>query len=345
MNPKSFFSFLNSRMLMGCVLSIFTIGFSQLTVAQTSPSLVIKPFAPAVLPGNGLSHFDFFYAGEGKQENMYIVRKGKIVWSYTHPASGEISDVMLLSNGNILFAHQRGITEITQNKKIVWNYDAPENTEIHTAQAIGKEHVLFLQNGNPAKLIVINKKSGKIVKELNIPVGNPNGIHGHFRNARLTAKGTILVAQMDMGKVCEYNANGKTLLTIDAPGVWAVEPLKNGNMLITTRSKVMELTAKAEPVWEYALQNIPDYVMDSPQKAIRLANGNTIINNWFNQWNGDGKVDNNNQPLQAIEVTADKKIVWALRTWNDPANLGPSTTIIPLNEPRTTEKVHFGDIK
>jgi len=344
MTTKSFFSFFNSRMLIGCILSAFTLGFSQQTVAQTPATAVVKPCAPAVLPGNGLSHFDFFYAGEATMENMYIVRKGKIVWSYTHPASGEISDAMMLSNGNILFAHQRGITEITQNKKVVWNYDAPENTEVHTAQAIGKEHVLFLQNGNPAKLIVINKKSGKIVKELNMPVGNPNGIHGHFRHARLTAKGTILVAHMDMGKVCEYDANGKTLQTIDAPGVWAVEPIKNGNMLITTKTKVMELTAKAEPVWEYTLQNIPDYVMDSPQKATRLANGNTLINNWFNQWSGTGKVDNNNQPLQAIEVTADKKIVWALRSWNEPTNLGPSTTIIPLNQPRTTEKVFFGDI-
>jgi len=228
-------------MLIGCILSAFTLGFSQKTVAQTPATPVVKPCAPAVLPGNGLSRFDFFYAGEGIKENMYIVRKGKIAWSYTHTATGEISDAMMLSNGNILFAHQRGITEITQNKKVVWNYDAPENTEIHTAQAIGKNHVLFLQNGNPAKLIVINKVSGKIVKEFNLPVGNPKGTHGHFRHARLTAKGTILVAHMDMGKVCEYDADGKTLQTIDAPGVWAVEALKNGNMLITTKTKVMEL--------------------------------------------------------------------------------------------------------
>jgi len=344
MITSSHLSFFKSRIVSGCVLFIVACGFSQQTVAQTPATAVVKPCAPAVLPGNGLSHFDFFYAGEGIKENMYMVRKGKIAWSYTHTATGEISDAMMLSNGNILFAHQRGITEITQNKKVVWNYDAPENTEIHTAQAIGKNHVLFLQNGNPAKLVVINKISGKIVKEFNLPVGNPNSIHGHFRHARLTAKGTILVARMDMGKVCEYDANGRTLLTIDAPGVWAVEALKNGNMLITTKTKVMELTAKAEPVWEYALQNIPDYLMNSPQVAIRLANGNTIINNWFNQWSGDGKVDNNNQPLQAIEVTADKKIVWALRSWNEPADLGPSTIIIPLNEARTTEKVFFGDI-
>lgn len=320
----------------------FLIGLVQRTVSQTSLSPTTKQFAPVVLEGNGLEHFDFFYAGEAKLESMYMVRKGKIVWSYTHPAKGEISDAMMLNNGNILFTHQLGITEIDQNKKVVWNYDAPEGTEIHTAQAIGKNHVLFIQNGSPAKLIVINKISGKIVREWNLPVGNPKSIHGQFRHARLTSSGTILVAHMDMGKVCEYDSKGKLLLTIDAPGVWGVESLKNGNMLITTRNKISELNSKAELVWEYPLQNIPDYVINSPQIAIRLANGNTLINNWFNTWSET--IDISNQPLQAIEVTADKKIVWALRSWKEPANLGPSTIIIPLNEPQTTEKVFFGDI-
>jgi hypothetical protein len=38
-------------------------------------------------------------------------------------------------------------------------------------------------------------------------------------------------------------------------------------------------------------------------------------------------VDVSNAPVQAIEVTPDKKIVWALRSWAAPADLGPSTTI------------------
>jgi len=77
---------------------------------------------------------------------------------------------------------------------------------------------------------------------------------------------------------------------------------------------------------------------------MRLPNGNTLINNWFNQW--DGRLDLNNLPVQAVEVTQDKKIVWALRAWTDPVNLGPSTTFQLLNDPNgITEKVRFGDIK
>lgn len=337
MKTKSIVSSFYSQLIFGLFLFLFTIGFTQPSISQT-----IKNYAPAILPGNGLSHFDFFYAGESKQENMYIVRKCKIVWSYTHSASGEISDAVMLSNGNILFAHQHGITEITQAKKVVWNYEAPEGSEIHTGQPIGKNHLLFIQNSNPAKLIVINKKSGKMVKEIILRTANPSSIHGQFRHARLTASGTILISHMDMGKVCEYDSNGKLLLSIDAPGVWAAEPLKNGNILITTRTGVSEVNHKNEMVWEYPLSTSNEYVINSPQIAIRLSNGNTLINNWFNQWSDT--IDKNNQPLQAIEVTPGKKVVWALSSWNDPVNLGPSTTIVPLNEPHTTEKVFFGDI-
>ena len=46
-----------------------------------------------------------------------------------------------------------------------------------------------------------------------------------------------------------------------------------------------------------------------------------------------------------IEVTADKKVIWALRSWAPPADLGPSTTIQILDEPSAPENVHFGDIR
>ena len=71
--------------------------------------------------------------------------------------------------------------------------------------------------------------------------------------------------------------------------------------------------------------------MSSLQLATRLPNGNTIINNWFNEWSG--KVDPSNAPIQAIEVTPDKKAVWALRFWTPPADLGPATTLQIMSQP------------
>jgi len=48
--------------------------------------------------------------------------------------------------------------------------------------------------------------------------------------------------------------------------------------------------------------------------------------------------------VQALEVTPDKQVVWALRSWKNP-NLGPATTIQLLDVPEAPENVHFGSIK
>jgi hypothetical protein len=123
----------------------------------TATGAPAAPQIPAVLPGKGLAEHDFFYAGEAKEERMFIVRDGKVAWSYVHPGKGEISDAVLEPNGNILFAHQFGVTEVNADKQVVWNFDAPPNTEIHTAQPYGTNSVWFVQNGDPAKFVIVNK--------------------------------------------------------------------------------------------------------------------------------------------------------------------------------------------
>jgi hypothetical protein len=292
------------------------------------------PQAPEVLPGKGLAEHDFLYAGEdGNNQNIYVIRKGKLDWSYKHTATrGEVSDAMLLSNGNVLFAHQFGVTEVSEDKKVVWNYDAPAGTEIHTAQAIGKDHVLLIENGVPAKLKVLNKTSGAVVKEFELPTRgtNANQVHSQFRHARLTAAGNVLVAHLDLGKVAEYDVTGKEVWSYAMPGPWIAEELKNGNILVTRESSfVREINRKGETVWEFVKAT------DLPEIR-RLANGNTIINSWHTKGNGTG--------VQAFEVSPDKKFVWGLRSWADP-DLGPSTIIQVLDSPAAPEAVHFGDVK
>jgi len=312
-----------------------------LTVAQTSTSG--KQAAPADLPGKGLKQYDFFYAGEAKSRNMYIIRDGKVSWSYIDTVGkGEISDAILMKNGDVLFAHQFGVMLINRDKKVLWKYNVPDGFETHTAQLIGKEHVVFVQNGNPAKVFVMNIKTNQVVKEFVLPF--KSGTHGQIRHARLTAEGTLLVAHMDLGKVIEYDLDGNQLSTLDVPSVWSAVPLKNGNLLIATNQNIVrEITRTGSIVWDYPLADIHDYKITSPQIALRLPNGNTLINNWFNQWST--RLDISNAPVQAIEVTPNKKIVWALREWSAP-DLGPSTTIQLLNDPGNMyEKVHFGNIR
>ncbi|MGQ8336960.1 beta-propeller domain-containing protein [Sunxiuqinia sp. A32] len=296
------------------------------------------------LPGTNLSKFDFFYAGEAKVQDMYIVKNGSVVWEHKGPKDkGEISDAVLMSNGNVLFAHQRGITLISADQKVLWSYDTPEGCETHTAQPIGKKYVVFLQNGDPAKVFVVNVKNGKTVKSFDVAVENPKNVHGHFRHARLTPRGTYLISHMEMGKVVEYDTDGNVLFSMDAPGIWSAEPLENDNILLCGSDRwIREVDREGNVIWDIRLNDYPEYNLTSPQVAVRRANGNTIINNWFNQWSGE--VDKNNPPYQAIEVTPDKKVVWALKSWEAP-DLGPSTIIQVLNEKGISEKVRFGEFK
>ncbi|MDR3404111.1 MAG: hypothetical protein P4L99_16560 [Chthoniobacter sp.] len=302
------------------------------------------PTAPAILPGRGLLQHDFFYGGESKDRHLYIIRKGEIVWSYDDPAGrGEISDATLLANGNVLIAHQFAVKLIAPDKKVLWNYDAPKGCEIHTAQMIGQEHVLFVQNGDPALLKVVNIVTGETKKQFPLPVHNPKSVHLQFRHARLTAAGTLLVAHMDADKVCEYDADGKELWSVPATRPWGVEQLHNGNVLITeSLHGIREVTRQGNTVWEFTKADAPDYQMNHLQQAWRLPNGDTLLNVWINQWSE--KMDKSNLPVQALEVSPDKKIVWALRSWTNP-DLGPATIIQLLDEPIAPENLHFGDIK
>jgi outer membrane protein assembly factor BamB len=323
--------------VLAVLLGVSGAGFAQGPEASSG-------FAPAQLPGKGLSQHDFLYAGESHDRRIFIVRQGKIVWSYDDPAGkGEISDAVMLSNGNVLFAHQYGVTEITPEKKVVWNYDAPAGHEVHTALPIGQEHVLFIQNGDPSVLRVVNIVTGATEKEIKLATKQPVSVHAQFRHARLTDKGTVLVAHMDLNKVVEYDTDGKELWSFPAPGAWGVSQLQNGNVLITDRMGVREVTRRGDAVWSWSPADAPGYKFSSLQQAWRLPNGNTVVNNWVNEWSKNAP--HFTETVQAIEVTPAKEVVWALREWTAPVNLGPSTTIQFLDEPSTPEDVHFGDIR
>ena len=116
----------------------------------------------------------FLYCGEWQQrgqseQTMYVVRGGRVVWTYSIPSEEELDDCTMLSNGNIVFSRRLGASEVTPDKRIVWNYVAPRSTEVHTAYPIGKDRVLLMHNGNPAKLLIVRKATGKIEKELVLP--------------------------------------------------------------------------------------------------------------------------------------------------------------------------------
>jgi hypothetical protein len=70
------------------------------------------------------------------------------------------------------------------------------------------------------------------------------------------------------------------------------------------------------------------------QEVSRLANGNTVVCSWC-----PGGIRNTNDwpgSVQVLEISPEKKIVWALSQWKDP-DLGPASSIQLLDEPGTPE--------
>ena len=290
---------------------------------------------PTNLPGRGLDEHPMLYAGEG-YNNILLVDNGTVIWNYFTGPGGEIDDLWMLSNGNILFTRQFQVEEVTPDKRIIWHYDAPAGTEVHSCQPIGLDKVLIVQNGLPPKLMIINKKSGKIELQHDLPaesLTDPKTVHPQFRRIRITAAGTYLVPFLKLNKVVEYDKHFNEIWSYNIPTPWAAVRLHNGNTLINDEHGplVREVNPKSETVWEFTQADLPpNIILHNIQTSERLANGNTVI---FSSTGGVKPEDRPNT-IQAIEVTPDKKLVWVLQDWKD---LGPATTAQFLDQPGIPE--------
>lgn len=339
---------------------------AQTPAAAPAAAPAVEPYPDVPpLPGKGLAQHDFLYTGEWDtrkdHQTMSLIRGGKVVWTYRIPTKDEIngqlsefSDMHRLSNGDIVFAYKTGWRKIDATGKTIYDYHCPKvvgpdgkdmlntkgqpyYTECHTAVPIGFDRVLFMRNGVPAKLFLYNLKTGKMEVEHEVQTkypGDPTHIHAQFRNIRMTKAGTYLLAHLDLGKVIEYDKNFKEIWSCDAPSVWQAVRLENGDTMITGNQHafVREIAPDGHIVWQIEKGDIP-IRFDSIHQAQRLANGNTVFTNW------SGVIRNKAdwpKIVQLIEVTPDKKVVWALNEWKDP-DLGPASCIQLLDQPGRDE--------
>jgi len=300
-----------------------------------------QPASVPERPGKGLAQHPMLYAGEG-YNTIFLVNHGQVVWTYSLDGKGEIDDIWMLSNGNVLFTSQYHVQEVTPQKEIVWHYDAPSGTEVHTCQPLGLDKVMLVRNGLPPKIMILNKRNGETEVEHDLPAESfvdTKTVHAQFRRARVTAQGTYLISFLRLNKVVEYDRDFNPIWEYAISSPWAAVRLHNGNTLITDERDrlVREVNPKGTTVWELKQADLPaDVVLHNLQTADRLANGDTVI---FSSTGGT-KPKDRPDIIQAVEVTPDKKVVWVLQDWK---HLGPATTAQFLDEPAMPEKA--GDLQ
>lgn len=288
---------------------------------------IAKESADGALPGEGIARHAMLYIGEGCNR-MFLVRDGKVIWTYDTGKGWEYDDVWMKNNGNIVFTRMYWAGEVTPDKRIVWRRDCLENEEYHTIQPIDNERVLMAVCAPRPYCMIVNTKSGIVEYRHDIPYGDPGWPHGQFRRFRMTANGTFLVPYLSLNRVVEYDRDFRVIFDYPIDKPWAAVKLKNGNYLMGDEAHglVREVTPGRCTVWELSLTELPEECrLYDFQSFVRLENGNTILCS-----RGNGGLS-----PQMVEVTTDKKVVWVLNDWRE---LGPCTAAQIFSESGDPEK-------
>jgi HEAT repeat protein len=151
-----------------------------------------------------------------------------------------------LPNGNTFITTRNQLLEVDRNGKEVHSINRNFN-DVLVAQKLRDGHIVCLtQNGMCLKL----DATGKEVKSFRV---------GQTFNSTLDvlSNGNILIPQMWMNKVIEYDSDGKQVweTTIQQPS--AAFRLSNGNTLVSTQwpTKVVEMDRTGKVLWEYQTPN------------------------------------------------------------------------------------------
>ncbi|MHB1309379.1 MAG: YncE family protein [Limisphaerales bacterium] len=244
-----------------------------------------------------------FACADYSQGKVFIVSAdARVEWEYDAPNA---NDLWVLPNGNLLFNTGHGVREVTREKKVIFDYQS--SSEIYACQRLADGNT-FIGECNAGRLLHVDP-TGRVVKELRLLPAGQDGGHAYMRNARHLADGHYLVAHYGDHVVREYDANGKTVREIPAPGgPHSAIRLPDGNTLIACGdgpggSRVFEADAAGRTVWEVNRDDLPGISLKFMAGLHRLPNGNTVMSNWL----GHGQFG---QAPHLIEITREKRVTW-----------------------------------
>jgi outer membrane protein assembly factor BamB len=284
--------------------------------------LSLVPFAAATPIEEGSPRP--FVCADYTQGRIFIVdRTGRVTWEY--PAEN-CNDLWVLPDGGLLFSTGHGVRELGPDRSVRFAYDS--SSEIYACQRLANGNT-FVGECNSGRLLELSP-SGRVIKEVRLLPPGEDGGHAFMRNARRLPNGHYLVAHYGLGLVREYDAAGRIVLEIPAPGgPHSVIRLPDGNTLVSCAdrngisARVFEYDSSGKTVWELRAEDLPRTPLFFLGGLQRLANGNTVLTNWLGHGHfGEGPV--------VVEVTREKRVVW---TFSDHEKIRTASTIQVLDVP------------
>jgi len=237
-------------------------------------------------------HFLFVLPYKGVYE---INREGRIVWSYE---TNKIShDADRLPNGNTLIVWgwdtegQAQVTEVSKGGEIVWRWFAEEHLkDIYrpTSYSAGKGGYFHansasrLNNGNT----LISLKDFNMVVEVNSAgevvwsIDNLTMVH----DPEVLSNGNLLLSVRLPDRTIEITRDGNVVWDFQRNDVRKIcynHRLPNGNTLIVERTKIIEVSANREVVWQVSNKKVDwgiDPKLNANEKQKKFAR---LIHQWF----------------------------------------------------------------
>jgi len=249
---------------------------------------------------------------------------GKLEWELP---IRDIHDLWILPNGNLLLqTNWTRVLELSPDRKLVWSYDSAtmngnsgQKVEVHAFQRLENGLTMIAESG-PGRIIEVDRE-GRIQHQIQLKRAKPDA-HRDTRLARKLKNGNYLVAQEGEGMVREYDPKGSVVWEYDVKSqVYAAVRLDNGNTLIGAGggSRVLEVSKQGQVVWSVEKQDIPGVTLAWVTHVDRLPNGNTTIVNCHA----------GPENPQFLEITPQKKAVWAFKDFKNFGNSTPVVKILP----------------
>ncbi len=183
---------------------------------------------------------------------------GEVIWDSGKPAA---RDGYVLDNSHVLICWSDEVKEFDKDKRVVFSYTLqPPNKELGTAVRLDNGHTMITELGEEPKLIEVDR-DGQVQVEVPLQPDTDNA-HMQTRMARKLSNGNYLVPHLLAFAVKEYTPNGEVVKTF--------------------KTDLEELGGREAENW--------------PFTAIRLDNGNTLIN-----------LTHGNK---TVELNAEGKVVW-----------------------------------